>query len=62
MHCPHVLWSIALVLVVACHICPAGSAKTDAAVAAALEDRPRHKKLQEYRTRLLNVVKASYGE
>ena len=39
----------------------AGSAKTDAAVAAALAGTPEDKLLQEYRARLLNVVKASYG-
>jgi hypothetical protein len=42
--------------------CNAGSAKTDAIVQAALEDQPRERKLAEYRARLLNVVKASYGE
>jgi hypothetical protein len=31
-------------------------------VAAALEDEPRDRKLHEYRARLLNVVKASYGK
>jgi hypothetical protein len=41
---------------------PAGSARTDAVVAAALEDEPRDRKLYEYRARLLNVVKASYGK
>lgn len=39
-----------------------GSARTDAAVAAALEDSPTDKKLQEYRARLLHIVKASYGD
>lgn len=40
----------------------AGSARTDATVQAALQDNPRERKLAEYRARLLNVVKASYGE
>lgn len=47
-----------------CGVCfvSAGSARTDAAVAAALEDTPTDKKLQEYRARLLHIVKASYGK
>jgi len=47
---------------VASAVVPVGSARTDAAVAAALEDSPTDKKLQEYRARLLHIVKASYGK
>lgn len=39
-----------------------GSARTDATVAAALEDGPGDRTLRELRARLLHVVKASYGD